>query len=107
MPKEDILTAGAVGTYFLYNMAGFVVNWFYFCVFESSPWQGTIGKKLLNIKVVDERMERITFLRATGRYFSKTLSFIILGIGYMMAGWTEKKQALHDKIAKTYVISAK
>lgn len=107
LPEQDILTAGAVGSIMLYNMAGFVVNWLYFCIFESSSWQATIGKKLLNIKVVDEKMGRITFLRATGRYFGKSLSILTLGIGYMMAGWTNKKQALHDKIAKTYVISTK
>lgn len=107
MSPEDVLLAGAAGSYMLYTMAGQVVNWLYFSILESSAWQATIGKKLLNIKVVDEEGKRITFLRGTGRYLAKFLSVLSLGIGFMMSGWTKKKQALHDKIAKTYVINAK
>jgi uncharacterized RDD family membrane protein YckC len=47
---------------------------------------------------------RISFGRATGRFFAKIISAIILGIGYIMAGFTEKKQALHDILAGTLVI---
>lgn len=76
-----------------------IFNWAYFAGLESSPFRGTLGKWILGIYVTDEKGERITFGRATGRHFSKIISALILGIGYLMAGFTERKQALHDKIA--------
>ena len=71
---------------------------------ESSVNQGTIGKMALNLKVTDLNGERISFGRATGRFFAKYISSITLLIGYIMAAFTERKQALHDMIAGTYVI---
>jgi uncharacterized RDD family membrane protein YckC len=63
-----------------------------------------VGKLVLNIKVTDYSYEKVSFGRATGRFFSKYISSFILLIGYIMAGFTEKKQALHDLIASCYVI---
>jgi len=63
-----------------------------------------VGKLTLGIVVTDEDGNRINFGRATGRHFAKMISFLILLIGFMMAGWTKKKQALHDKIAGTLVL---
>jgi uncharacterized RDD family membrane protein YckC len=71
---------------------------------ESSKHQGTVGKLILKIKVTDTSGNRISFARATGRYFGKILSGMILLIGYIMAGFTERKQALHDILAGCYVI---
>lgn len=71
---------------------------------QSSSWQATVGKKVLGLIVVDEYGERITFKRATGRFFAEILSMLLLCIGFMMIGWTKHKQGLHDKIAKTFVI---
>ena len=75
----------------------------YFIGMESSAKQGTLGKMAVGIKVGNEHGERISAGTAAGRFFSKILSGLILYIGYMMAGWDPKKQALHDKIAGTYV----
>ena len=83
-----------------------LVWWIYFAVLHSSTWQASLGKRLLGIKVVDENMNRISFGRATGRYFAEIISALILGIGYLMVGWTKKKQGLHDIIAGTYVTKA-
>jgi uncharacterized RDD family membrane protein YckC len=58
----------------------------------------------IGIKVTDLNGNRISFGRATGRYFAKILSGMILMIGYIMAGFTEKKQALHDMIASCLVV---
>jgi uncharacterized RDD family membrane protein YckC len=58
----------------------------------------------LGLKVIDLYGNRISFARATGRHFAKYISGVILGIGYIMAGFTERKQALHDMIAGTLVI---
>jgi uncharacterized RDD family membrane protein YckC len=75
-------------------------TWLYYAYFESSEWQATVGKKVLNLVVTDLNGNRVSFARASGRFFAKILSgFIPLGIGYILAGITEKKQALHDMIA--------
>lgn len=79
-------------------------GWIYFASLESSAWQATLGKKALGLEVTDLHGRRISFGRATGRYFGKILSGFILLIGYIMAGFTEKKQALHDILAGTLVI---
>jgi uncharacterized RDD family membrane protein YckC len=81
-----------------------IIRWLYFTLLESSKWQATVGKKLLGLQVIDENGNCIGFGRANARYWSKIISAIILCIGFIMAGFTEKKQALHDIIAKTLVV---
>lgn len=81
-----------------------VLNWLYFAFCESSSWQGTLGKKALGLQVTDLEGNRISFARATGRFFAKLLSGAILLIGYIMAGFTARKQALHDMVAGCLVI---
>lgn len=81
-----------------------VVQWLYYALMESSASQATIGKMALGIKVTDLNGERVSFGKATGRYFGKILSALILLIGYIMVAWDDKKQALHDKLAGTLVI---
>ena len=78
----------------------------YFCGMESSSRQATLGKMGVGIKVGNSRGEKISFINALGRYLGKILSAITLLIGFMMAGWDSKKQALHDKLASTYVYYA-
>jgi len=81
-----------------------IAVWLYFALMESSAKQATLGKMALSIKVTDLDGHRIGFGKATGRFFGKIISGMILYIGYMMAGWTAKKQALHDMMAGTLVI---
>lgn len=78
--------------------------WLYSAFLESSNWQATLGKKVCGLIVVDDGGNRISFGRATGRYFAKVISAIILYIGFFMAGWTQRKRALHDMIAGTLVL---
>jgi uncharacterized RDD family membrane protein YckC len=78
-------------------------SWLYEAFMESSSYQATIGKMIFGMKVTDLYGNRISFERATGRYFAKWLSKIILGIGYIMVGFTERKQGLHDLLAGTLV----
>jgi uncharacterized RDD family membrane protein YckC len=85
---------------------GFVLNWLYEAFMESSSRQATLGKMIFSLKVTDLYGHRISFGRATGRHFAKYLSGFILMIGYIMAGFTERKQALHDMIAGTLVQKA-
>jgi uncharacterized RDD family membrane protein YckC len=84
-----------------------LMQWIYFAAFESSALQATPGKMALGLRVTDDQGKRLSFLRATGRFFGKTLSGLILCVGYMMAGWTERKQALHDMIASTLVLNGR
>ena len=79
--------------------------WLYYALLESSSWQGTVGKKALNLKVTDMAGNPITFGRASGRFFAKFITNLIpLSIGYILAGFTEKKQAIHDMIASCLVL---
>ena len=89
------------------NAIGIVLNWLYFAILESSSWQATLGKKALGLVVTDLQGRRIGFGRATGRHFAKMVSAIILLIGYMMVGWSQRKQGLHDLMAGTLVWKAR
>jgi len=76
----------------------------YFVACESSPWQGTLGKKVLGMKVVDESFGRISAKTALLRYLTKYLSTFVLGLGFIWIIFDSKKQGWHDKLAKTFVI---
>jgi len=65
---------------------------------------GTPGKLILGLKIRNEKGQYIGIPIAILRYIGKILSGIILGIGYLMIAWDVKKQGLHDKIAKTFVV---
>ncbi|MFE3973796.1 MULTISPECIES: RDD family protein [unclassified Peribacillus] len=77
-----------------------MLSFLYYSLLHSSKWKGSVGKILQNIKVTDLYGERIGFGRAAGRYFATILSGMIFYIGYIMAAFTSKKQALHDMIAE-------
>lgn len=76
----------------------------YYAAMESSRYQATIGKIVLGVKVVDHNNQRLEFPRALLRNVSKILSGFILGIGYLMIIFDDRKQGLHDKIADTFVV---
>lgn len=92
---------GAIGMMILITCA---IQFAYFTFLESSEKQATLGKMALGLKVTDLNGQRISVGRAAGRFFSKIISSLILCIGYIMVGFTEKKQGLHDMIAGTYVV---
>jgi uncharacterized RDD family membrane protein YckC/Tfp pilus assembly major pilin PilA len=81
-----------------------IVPWFYYALCESSNWQATPGKLALGLRVTDLCGRPIGFGRATGRFFGKLVSGLIMDIGYMLAGWTARKQALHDLMAECCVV---
>ena len=76
----------------------------YYGILESSKHQGTVGKMVLRLKVTDVEGGRISFLRACGRYLAQWLSLLPVGIGFMMIGWTRKKQGIHDMVCGCLVI---
>jgi uncharacterized RDD family membrane protein YckC len=82
----------------------FAGSWLYEALLTSSAWQGTVGKRLLRLKVTDQEGNRIGFGRATGRFFAKILSQMILWIGFIMIGFTDRKRGLHDMVAGTLVM---
>ncbi|MBX2930090.1 MAG: RDD family protein [Saprospiraceae bacterium] len=88
----------------LSQVIGGVLGVFYFIYLESSEKQATFGKQAVGIIVTDMDGNRITGGQAAGRYFGKIVSGLILLIGFMMAGFTDKKQALHDIMANTLVV---
>ena len=88
-----------------YSIISVVLVYLYFALMESSSQQATLVKLALSIKVTDLDGRRFSFGKATVRYWSKILSTLILLIGFIMAGFTERKQALHDLIAGTLVVN--
>ena len=100
MPGEEAAVVAVIAI----NLAMFTVMWLYFALMESSSLQGTLVKMMVGVVVTDVNGDRISFGRASGRYFAKGVSAVILMIGYVMAAFTERKQALHDIIAGCLVI---
>jgi len=103
MPDEGASMMAGTG-FVLYCLFVMVGGWLYYALMESSKNGGTLGKMAFGLRVTDTQGYRISFARATGRYFGKFVSSLILGIGYLMAGWTSKKQGLHDIMAETLVL---
>ena len=90
---------------FLIMLVFVILQWLYFASMESSPRQATFGKSIMALRVANLEGQRISFGHATGRFFAKIVSGMIpFAIGYLMAAFTEKKQALHDFIAGTLVL---
>jgi uncharacterized RDD family membrane protein YckC len=89
------------------NLVSFVIGWLYFALLESSPRGATVGKMAMGLRVVTGSGQRLSFMNATGRYFAKILSAIILCIGFIMIAFTDRKRGLHDIIADTLVIKTR
>jgi uncharacterized RDD family membrane protein YckC len=80
------------------------ISYFVYCVLlESSPWQATVGKRALGLRVMNRRGARIGFVRAAVRFLAKLLSVATLLLGYLLVFFTKRRQALHDLIAGTFV----
>jgi len=92
------------GMYFMIVTVLFVLQWLYFAIMESTRG-ATFGKMALGIRVTDMNGNPITFGRASGRYFAKIISSLTFGIGYIIAGFSQQKQALHDMIAGCLIIN--
>jgi uncharacterized RDD family membrane protein YckC len=104
-PREAMALFGPFFMAFLLGWFVFLIlQWLYFAGMESSARQATFGKSVMSLRVTNAEGQRIPFGHATGRFFAKIVSGMVpLGIGYIMAGFTERKQALHDLIAGTLV----
>jgi uncharacterized RDD family membrane protein YckC len=99
------MPAAALGLIFILIPVVIVASWLYFALMESSARQATVGKIALGLYVTDLQGRRLSFGRATGRFFAKIITGLVpLFIGYIMAGFTARKQALHDMIAGCLVL---
>ncbi|MCE0496657.1 MAG: RDD family protein [Methylacidiphilales bacterium] len=78
--------------------------WIYAASLEASPWQATIGKLWVGIKVTDAEGERVSFMRATGRHLGKFLSALPCFLGFAVALFSSRGLTLHDRLADTRVI---
>jgi len=81
-----------------------IVWWLYYALFESSRYMGTPGKLIFGLTVTDDDYERISFARATLRYFLMSLTNTILSLGSIAILFTAKKQGLYDIWTGTVVI---
>ena len=85
--------------------------WLYWAAMESSTWQATLGKRAVGVYVTDLAGNRVTFGRASGRFFAgrgigaiPSIGGLYFLVSCVMAGLTERKQALHDMIASCLVM---
>lgn len=103
-PPSPAVVFGSIGLMLAYGVVWTCLSWLYFALMHSSSTQATVGKMAVGIIVTDMQGNRLTFARATGRHFATLVTGLIpLFIGYILAGVTERKQALHDMIAGTLV----
>ncbi len=103
--------AAVVATVGMEGMVGWVANlavifvpFLYWPVLESSRWQATVGKRIMGLQVTDLDGDRLSFVHALLRAFAKIVSSIPFGLGFLIAAFTARKQALHDLIVKTLVV---
>ena len=97
IPSGGVILASGVATWL-------VVTWLYWAIMESSYRQSTVGKDLVGIAVTDGKGNRISFGKATLRYFGKIASVPPALAGFLMIGLTARKQGLHDLISGSLVV---
>ena len=104
LTTEGTTTALLISVIAAYGVLLIIIPWLYFAGFESSRSQATPGKLLMRIVVTDLTGNKPTFARVTLRHFAKFISALIILIGFLMIGFTAKRQGLHDKIAGCLVL---
>lgn len=96
---------GLIVVFLLLATGGMVLNWLYFAYLESGEGQATWGKQFMGLHVTNLEGNRLSFAQASGRFFAKIISGLLpFLLGYIMAAFTERRQALHDMIASTLVL---
>lgn len=97
---NPLFVAASIGS----GLVGLAINWLYFSIMESSKYQATVGKMAVGVIVTDANGARLSFGRATGRFFAKMLSFMLCFVGVIMVAFNQYKQGLHDQMAGTLVV---
>ncbi len=101
-----VATFVGAGAVIIANLAYILIAILYWPLMESSERQATIGKQLLGIQVTDANGARLTFVRSLLRNLAKIISSLPFGLGFLLAAFTARKQALHDMITKCLVVRA-
>jgi uncharacterized RDD family membrane protein YckC len=102
LPAETIIALlGAILTVAFFALLG---SWLYYAILQSSSRQATLGQMALGIRLTDLEGRRVSFARASGRYFATVLTGLTFGIGYLIMLFTTRKQTLHDLVARTLVL---
>ncbi len=101
---QPVLTGPSARREALLQLVGTVPSWLYQALLMSSGWQATVGQRLLGLRVAGLDGGRISFARASGRYFASVLSGALLLAGYFMMLFTQRRQTLHDRLAGTVVV---
>lgn len=109
----DGFAVGFISSFFIviwgiwaYAGLSWLIGALYFILSEGGSWNATLGKKAVGILVVDANGNGISYGTATIRYIGKIISAFILCVGYIMAAFSDTNQALHDKLANTFVVEA-
>lgn len=103
-PENLFSSASGIAVVVAAYLIPLAINVAYYAGMHASSRQATLGKMAVGIKVVGDDGQRISLARGIGRLFATILSSLILFIGYLMAGFTERKQALHDMVCSTLVV---
>ena len=82
----------------------FAIQAVYFAWMHSRPAQATLGKMAVGIKATNADGSRISFGKGILRWLSMFVSALLLGFGFLMAGFTDRKRALHDIMCDTVVV---
>jgi len=100
MPQIYLAGQASLGVY----LFGSLSAWLYSAIFECSAWQATPGKRLLGIRVMNERGEALSFWLTSLRFVGKVISVGLLGVGFLLILFTPRKQALHDLLVGSLVV---
>ena len=82
-----------------------VIVWLYYALLESSPLQASLGKIIVGIKVVDKKGKKLSFWQATERILSKLITNVTFYFGFFIAAFDKKKRTLHDRVARSRVVT--
>ena len=116
---EAVIVSGSSSRPWILEVAFVVlVIWVgYSAVLESSQWQGTVGKRLLKLRVYNQEGGRITLKQAAARSLVKDgplilfaflpgaqlLTWLYLGAHLVVMHRSSDYQGIHDHVAGTWV----
>lgn len=107
---NDVLAQSGVSISFFsgYDVVIFLMfSFLYHVWFTASPWQATPGKRWCDIHVVRTDGQLITLGFSAIRWFARLMSWFTFGLGFIMAGFSREKTAMHDAICGTRVVYGK
>ena len=84
-----------------------IPSWLYWSLMQSSNTQSTLGQRAMGIKLVSTIDGKVSFGRATGRFFANFLNILSFLLGYFMMFFNDKNQCLHDYMTKCVVVKSK